>query len=207
MVFLGDGTLGEGTVYETFNLASKWELPLLFVLENNSYAQSTSQEQTLAGSIRARAESFDIAYSHASTWEPERLLDIAAESVSSVRMQGRPAFLQVDTYRLMPHSKGDDNRDSEEIAANWARDPMRLFYAENSEADPNVLTQVKEHVDGAVSRAEQMSYARETEGDVDLPRFCKPTWKPVLPVNIVSWVSPAYVNPCNETCSAIPVLF
>src|SRR5580693_2414746 len=55
-VFIGDGTLGEGTLYETLNLASKWNLPLLIVLENNSYAQSTSQSETLAGDIRQRAE-------------------------------------------------------------------------------------------------------------------------------------------------------
>src|SRR5262249_14587100 len=51
VVFIGDGTLGEGAVYETFNLASKWQLPLLIVLENNGYAQSTPQTQNLAGSI------------------------------------------------------------------------------------------------------------------------------------------------------------
>ena len=50
---IGDGTLGEGTVYETFNIASKWQLPLLILLENNLYAQSTSQTETLAGDICA----------------------------------------------------------------------------------------------------------------------------------------------------------
>jgi len=60
VVFIGDGTLGEGAVYEAFNIASKWRLPLLVVLENNRYAQSTSQSQTLAGEIEARAAAFGI---------------------------------------------------------------------------------------------------------------------------------------------------
>jgi 2-oxoisovalerate dehydrogenase E1 component len=60
VVFIGDGTLGEGVVYETFNIAGKWALPLLIVLENNSYAQSTSQTQTLSGDILARAAAFGI---------------------------------------------------------------------------------------------------------------------------------------------------
>ena len=52
VVFVGDGTLGAGVLYEAMNLASKWELPLLMVLENNFYAQSTHQSQTIAGAIR-----------------------------------------------------------------------------------------------------------------------------------------------------------
>ena len=62
-VCIGDGTLGEGVVYETFNMAAKWRLPLLVVLENNLYAQSTSQSETLAGDICARAAAFGIATS------------------------------------------------------------------------------------------------------------------------------------------------
>ena len=54
-VCIGDGTLGEGVVYETLNIAAKWGLPLLVMLENNLYAQSTSQRETLAGeSVRER---------------------------------------------------------------------------------------------------------------------------------------------------------
>ena len=63
-VCIGDGTLGEGVVYETLNMAAKWELPLLVVLENNLYAQSTSQSETLAGDICARAAAFGIATLH-----------------------------------------------------------------------------------------------------------------------------------------------
>ena len=51
VVFIGEGTLGEGTVYETANLASKWNIPLLIVLENNRFAQSTRQEEVVAGDI------------------------------------------------------------------------------------------------------------------------------------------------------------
>ena len=60
VVFIGDGTLGEGAVYESLNIASKWSLPLLVVLENNLYAQSTSQQETLAGQILARPQAFGI---------------------------------------------------------------------------------------------------------------------------------------------------
>ena len=59
-VFLGDGTLGEGVTYESLNIASLWQLPVLFVVENNHYAQSTPVELELAGSIAARGAAFGI---------------------------------------------------------------------------------------------------------------------------------------------------
>ena len=60
VAFIGDGTLGEGTLYESLNIISKWHLPVLIVLENNLYAQSTFQPQTLAGEILARPTAFGI---------------------------------------------------------------------------------------------------------------------------------------------------
>ncbi|MBY0398612.1 MAG: thiamine pyrophosphate-dependent dehydrogenase E1 component subunit alpha, partial [Thermoleophilia bacterium] len=59
-VFLGDGTLGQGTVYECLNMAALWRLPLLFVVEDNRYAQTTPRELAVAGSMPARAEAFGI---------------------------------------------------------------------------------------------------------------------------------------------------
>ena len=67
VVFLGDGTLGQGTVYECLNLASLWSLPILFVVENNHYAQTTPRQLAVAGSIPDRALPFGIASSHLDT--------------------------------------------------------------------------------------------------------------------------------------------
>ena len=62
VIFVGDGTLGEGAIYEALNLISLYKLPLLVVLEDNEIAQSTPQIQYLSGSIQGRAEAFDIKY-------------------------------------------------------------------------------------------------------------------------------------------------
>jgi TPP-dependent pyruvate/acetoin dehydrogenase alpha subunit len=59
-IFIGDGTLGQGVLYEGLNITSKWELPLLFVLENNRYAQSTKIEHTLSGTVSERFTAFGI---------------------------------------------------------------------------------------------------------------------------------------------------
>ena len=60
VVFLGDGTLGEGVAYKAFNIASLWSLPVLFVIDDNQYAQSTPKQLQLAGSMRDRLEAFGI---------------------------------------------------------------------------------------------------------------------------------------------------
>jgi 2-oxoisovalerate dehydrogenase E1 component len=124
VVFIGDGTLGEGAVYESLNLASKWGVPLLIVLENNLYAQSTSQRQTLSGDIEARAQAFGITTMHGDTWEPEKLIELMGEAVSYVRTMRTPLFFCVDTYRLMAHSKSDDDRSKTEVEEYWLRDVL-----------------------------------------------------------------------------------
>jgi len=177
VVFIGDGTLGEGTVYETLNIISKWELPLLVVLENNGYAQSTPQSQTLAGDIASRAAAFDLPFRLASVWEPENLLDQAAECVGFVRQRRRPMFFQVDTYRLMAHSKSDDDRDPVEIAAFWKKDPLRLFFDENPEAATPLQGHAKIRVDDAVARALDAPYAEDVRKEQKLPSPKQLQWK------------------------------
>lgn len=126
IVFLGDGTLGEGTVYESFNCASLWSVPILFVIEDNGYAQSTPRRLGVAGSIRARAEAFDIAVDELQerSLNPEAVLQTASGAIDRVRQEGKPRCLILHNYRLGPHSKGDDQRDPSEIKQAWAHDPL-----------------------------------------------------------------------------------
>jgi 2-oxoisovalerate dehydrogenase E1 component len=125
--FIGDGTLGQGSVYEVFNIASKWNLPLLIVIEDNHYAQSTSQGQTLAGSIEERCKSFDIKYIKTNSNDINGL-DLSSKiAVDYVRETCKPCVIHVDTYRLSPHSKGDDFRDKEEIQLNLEKDRLEKY--------------------------------------------------------------------------------
>ncbi len=154
VVFIGDGTLGEGVVYETLNIASLWGLPLFIVLENNLYAQSTPQSQALAGTIGARARAFNVETARANTWNPDELIQICRQSVESVRNNSCPLFLQVDTYRLMAHSKGDDERSREEIQEYWKRDTLELFRISHPEKVREYTARINERLDSAVARAE-----------------------------------------------------
>ena len=125
-VFLGDGTLGEGVTYESLNLASLWKLPVLFVVENNHYAQSTPIGLALAGSIPARAAAFGVETAELATTDVEEIHDAAGRAVARIRGTGEPFFLVLDTYRYSPHSKGDDNRDPAEIENRREGDPLTI---------------------------------------------------------------------------------
>lgn len=109
--FIGDGTLGEGQIYEAMNIASNWGLPLLLVIENNSIAQSTPQDVTFSGNLRKRVEGFGMKFLTSNTSELEELDITIREAFESCR-NNIPTCIEIKTNRLKAHSKGDDNRDS-----------------------------------------------------------------------------------------------
>jgi 2-oxoisovalerate dehydrogenase E1 component len=156
VVYLGDGTLGQGAVYESMNIASRWDLPVLFICENNLFAQSTSQTQTLAGDICQRAEAFGIKSAHSNTWEWPDLFDEMGKSVAYIRENKRPLFHRVDTFRLMAHSKGDDNRPESYVEPYRQRDPLvALEKAFASDPRWQALKQrAQEEVERAVTASE-----------------------------------------------------
>lgn len=179
VVFIGDGTLGQGAVYESFNIASKWNLPVLIVLENNYYAQSTSQQQTLAGDICARAAAFGIKTAYGNTWKPEELIDMAADCVSFVRNERKPFFLQIDTYRLMAHSKGDDDRDPNEVQNFWEKDPITIFAKECPEAFSQINGEIDERIQKSVAQADADECAESIVEDEGVPAARKMTWRQI----------------------------
>jgi TPP-dependent pyruvate/acetoin dehydrogenase alpha subunit len=125
-VFLGDGTLGEGVTYESLNIASLWKLPVLFVVENNHYAQSTPVELELAGSIPARGAAFGIETAELDTTDVAEVHEAAGRALGRIRETGEPYFLVLHTYRFSPHSKSDDQRDPAEIEERRERDPLKV---------------------------------------------------------------------------------
>lgn len=122
-VIIGDGTLGQGLLYESMNLAAVWEAPLLFVVENNGIAQTTYTATTIGGEIAARGAAFGLETFHLADDDPG-LFTRAEEIVRRVRATRRPGFLVIDTARMGPHSKGDDLRDEREKRAIEQRDPL-----------------------------------------------------------------------------------
>lgn len=125
VAFLGDGTLGEGILYETLNMAALWQAPVLFVLENNRIAQTTPVELAVAGSMRMRAEAFGIRTSELEVQEIWEVVSEIEKVFHFVRGAQSPFFQVFHTYRLGPHSKGDDTRSAEELRPWREHDPLR----------------------------------------------------------------------------------
>ena len=125
-VMVGDGTLGQGLLYESMNLASIWDVPVLFVVENNGIAQTTDTSDTIGGDIEARGAAFGL-----SAWRfddaDERFFEQVGMVVEQVRSSQRPGFLVIDTKRMGPHSKGDDLRPETEKSAILRRDPLKAL--------------------------------------------------------------------------------
>ncbi len=127
IAFLGDGALGEGVLYESLNMASLWDLPVLFVVENNHIAQTTPIDLNLAGSIAERFTAFGVLNQHLDTSDVLEILSAAREMLEEVRSQKQPQALILDTHRFGPHSKGDDTRDPEALARiRQERDPLKI---------------------------------------------------------------------------------
>jgi TPP-dependent pyruvate/acetoin dehydrogenase alpha subunit len=122
--WLGDGTFGEGLIYEAMNIASLWRLPIVFAIEANGIAQTTPTALALAGSLAARCRAFDIPAAEVSGLDLAEALAAAARAVDAARAEQRPHAIVSHAPRLGPHSKGDDTRDPAALQAAWTRDPV-----------------------------------------------------------------------------------
>jgi 2-oxoisovalerate dehydrogenase E1 component len=183
IVFIGDGTLGEGALYETMNIISKWEIPLLIVCENNSYAQSTPQHINLAGDIVSRAEAFGIQTWQGDTWSPEILIKKAQTAINKVREECKPGFFLVNTYRLNAHSKGDDDRDEAEVRQHREKDFLHIFSNESPEYYKIYLDAINQEIDAMVEEIFQ-------EEDLTIDQYYQSSqvthdenWTPLAPIN------------------------
>ncbi len=127
-VFIGDGTFGEGVIYEAFNMASLWSAPLLIVVENNHIAQTTPTDFALAGDMRMRFQAFGIPALELDTSDVMEIAGNAFQLMREVHEDYSPRTLILNTQRFGPHSKGDDTRPEEVVALlKEQRDPITLM--------------------------------------------------------------------------------
>ena len=131
--FVGDGATGEGVFYESLNLISKFNLPIVIINENNNYSQSTSRNQTFFGDMKKRIEGFGINYKKVNIWDLENLIEELTSTFNDIRLNKKPIYIEVECYRLKAHSKGDDDRDIKEINKYLAIDPINIFKNNNNE--------------------------------------------------------------------------
>jgi 2-oxoisovalerate dehydrogenase E1 component len=131
VVQIGDGTFGEGTLYEAFTFAAWLRAPVLFLVEYNGWAQSTDVRSTTPGDILQRAAGFGLEVSWVKDEDPAALSAHLEKVVALVR-SGRPFVQVIETRRLMAHSKGDDNRPKPYREALWREDPLSRLSQEDT---------------------------------------------------------------------------
>lgn len=125
--FFGDGAVNIGSFHEALNLAGLWRLPIVFVCENNQYAESTPLEQSLPiPNLEARARSYGFEGIVVDGNDLEQMLDTAGTAIARARDGGGPTLIQADTYRWYGHHTGDvaPYRTAEEVQAWKAKDPV-----------------------------------------------------------------------------------
>ncbi len=149
--FMGDGTLGEGIVYECLNMIALWQLPILIVLENNHIAQTTPEALAIAGSIRKRFKAFGIPTTQIDSSDVLEIQPLAGTLMGSVREEQSPQALIIQTARLGTHSKGDDTRSPEKMEKLWhERDPIKIHGARLPE---NERESLKEEIETGIKTA------------------------------------------------------
>jgi 2-oxoisovalerate dehydrogenase E1 component len=141
--------------YEALNMASLWAAPILFVVENNLIAQTTPIEIAVAGDIPARFAAFDIPVEELDSSNVLEISSRAQELLDGIRDHGGPRALIIHTLRFGPHSKGDDTRDPELVAAfKRERDPVAIHAPR---LDPESRAAVEAEVDDEVKAAFQQA--------------------------------------------------
>lgn len=160
--FMGDGTLGEGIVYECLNMISLWQLPILIVLEHNHIAQTTPAKLTIAGSVSQRFETFGIPTAELDSSDILEIFPLAGTLINQVRVESAPRALIIHTERLGAHSKGDDTRPAEELENLWQfRDPIAIQAARLPETE---RTRIVNEVDADIQRAFEAALGAKGEG-------------------------------------------
>ena len=163
--FFGDGGINKGTFHEALNFASVHRLGVVFVCENNQYAQFTAwQRTTSVDDLAARAGAYAMAGETVDGNDVDAVSTAAAQAVDRARAGSGPTLLNMETYRFGGHYVGDAEvyRDASEVDEHRNRDPIRRWeatLAERGWLDSSERAAVWEHAAGVVEDAEQRAEA------------------------------------------------
>ncbi len=133
MTFFGDGAANQGQVYESFNMAKIWNLPVLYVIENNRYAMGTSVERHSASAdFHTRGLGYNIPGHVVDAMDVLEVIQVASKVVSEIREGSGPQLIEMQTYRYRGHSMSDPGkyRTKEEVEEyRNQHDPIGMFEA------------------------------------------------------------------------------
>lgn len=165
VAFLGEGAVAEGVFHECLNLAALWKLPVLFVCENNQYAELSHVSKHLsAASVAAFGAAYGVPSTTCDGNDVQIVRKATADAVERARAGGGPALLEFQTYRWRGHFEGDQQtyRSLEEVEAWKRRDPLvrlRRVLEEEMQVSTAELTSLHDAIVRDIDEA--VSWARE----------------------------------------------
>lgn len=171
--FFGDGAARQGMLHEVFNMAVLWDLPIIFVCENNFYAMGTSVERTSKGlEIYKLAEAYNMPGESVDGMKPETVHEAIAKAARRAREKKGPTFLEIKTYRYFGHSMSDPAkyRTKEELNEYKSKDPIeevlkvikKKKYASEKEIE-EIQNKIKEEITDSVQFSEDSAYPDDKE--------------------------------------------
>jgi pyruvate dehydrogenase E1 component alpha subunit len=173
ITYLGDGAVNQGQVYESFNMAALWHLPVVYVVENNRYGMGTSQARACAGELYKRGEPYGIPGKQVDGMDVLAVRAAAEEAIAHVRSGKGPYLLEMQTYRYRGHSMSDPAkyRSKEEVEDMRSHhDPiehLKQYIAEHhlfSEVElKNIEKEVRAIVNDAAEFAQSSPLPAESE--------------------------------------------
>ncbi len=158
--YFGDGAINQGQVYESFNMAALWKLPVLYVIENNKYGMGTSVERASAGTdLHQRGQAYGIPGAQVDGMDVMTVRAAADKAVAAVRGGKGPYILEMMTYRYRGHSMSDPAkyRSKEEVAKmRQEHDPidhLRRLLLDDGHADEAALKNIDREIKDVTSAA------------------------------------------------------
>jgi pyruvate dehydrogenase E1 component alpha subunit len=164
VTYLGDGAVNQGQVYESFNMAALWKLPVIYIIENNKYGMGTSVERASARpDLYRRGEAYGIPGVQVDGMDVLAVRAAADKAVAHARAGKGPYILEMLTYRYRGHSMSDPGkyRSKEEVARmRQERDPidhLRQILIEGGHADEAALKNVDREIKDIISQATEFA--------------------------------------------------
>ncbi len=157
--FMGDGAVRQGAFHEALNLAMFWQLPVIFVIENNGYAMGTSVQRTSnVHELYTLGEAYDIPSAPVDAMNVEEVHDAVAKAAKRARTNGGPTLLEFRTYRYKGHSMSDPAkyRTKEEVEEYKSMDPIeqvRKTILDNKLAKEEDLKSIEDQIKATVAEA------------------------------------------------------
>jgi len=161
--FFGDGAANQGIFMEVLNMAALWQLPVVYVCENNGFGEYTRYEEATVSKqpIGARAAAFGLPTAQVDGNDVVAVYQAAKDAIDRARAEGGPSFIEARTYRLGGHHMGDVGfsrgyRTKEELDEHWQQEPVgrfRAWLAHNEVIGEPTLTAIEARVEAEMQEA------------------------------------------------------